>query len=205
MSVSIRECRVDQEFRDAIPRAAWDERAELQASVARFGYLSPIIAWKNERGECLILDGHNRWESWRAACANPGASGLAASEPAVVVLDLPSREEALLFVINSQLGRRNIADIDRIMLVSKREEILRRKAKANPSAAGKQTSLGRKFCDVVLAFFAFAKSCDAKPSGLRVNSGEYFEERFLRNESAHTSHVAGFQSDQPIAASNALL
>ena len=57
----------------------------------------------------------------------------------------------MLFVINSQLGRRNIADVDRIMLVSKREEILRRQAKANQSAAGKQTSLGKRFADVVLA------------------------------------------------------
>ena len=150
MSISIRECKVDQEFRDAIPCASIDERTDLQVSIDKFGYLSPIIAWKNERGEFVILDGHNRWESWRASIAC-NSSGLAASEPAVVVLDLPCREDAMLFVINSQLGRRNIADIDRIMLVSKREEILRRKAKANQSAAGKQTSLGRKFCDVVLA------------------------------------------------------
>ena len=150
MSVSIRECQVDSGFREAIPCASIDERTELQVSIDKFGYLSPIITWKNERGECLILDGHNRWESWRAAIAC-NSTGLAASEPAVVVLDLPSREDAMLFIIGNQLGRRNIADIDRIRLVSQREEILRRKAKANQSAAGKQTSLGRKFCDVVLA------------------------------------------------------
>ncbi len=149
MSVSIRECQVDQEFRDAIPCASIDERTDLQVSIDKFGYLSPIIAWKNERGEFVILDGHNRWESWRASIAC-NSTGLAASEPAVVVLDLPSREDAMLFVINSQLGRRNIADIDRIALVSKREEILRRKAKGSQSAAGKQTMLG-KFSDVLLA------------------------------------------------------
>ena len=54
----------------------------------------------------------------------------------------------MLFVINGQLGRRNISDIDRIRLVSQREEILRRQAKANQSAAGKQTALG-KFADVL--------------------------------------------------------
>ena len=58
---------------------------------------------------------HYRWELWRAASVNPGTSGRAASEPAVVVLDLPSREDAMLFLINSQMGRRNIADVDRIM------------------------------------------------------------------------------------------
>ena len=57
MSISIRDCRVDQEFRDAIPCASWDERADLQSSIDRFGYLSPIIAWKNERDEFVILDG----------------------------------------------------------------------------------------------------------------------------------------------------
>ena len=68
----------------------------------------------------------------------------------------------MLFVINSQLGRRNIADIDRIMLVSKREEILRRQAKANQSAAGKQTSLGKRFADVVLALAP--KAASLKPN-----------------------------------------
>ena len=57
MSISIRVCRVDQEFRDATPCASSDERAELRASVVRFGYLSPVVAWKNERGEFVILDG----------------------------------------------------------------------------------------------------------------------------------------------------
>ena len=57
MSISIRDLKVDREFREAIPHASSDERAELRASVVRFGYLSPIIAWKNERGEFLILDG----------------------------------------------------------------------------------------------------------------------------------------------------
>ena len=57
MSISIRDLKVDREFREAIPYASSDERAELRASVVRFGYLSPIIAWKNERGEFLILDG----------------------------------------------------------------------------------------------------------------------------------------------------
>ncbi len=120
-----------------IPVATWDERADLEASVREFGYLAPIIAWRNERGEVVILDGHARWQLWRAAVANPDATvGLAAREPSVVELALPDRDAARLWIINAQLGRRNLASVDRIMLVSKRQEIVKRLAKANQSAAG---------------------------------------------------------------------
>ena len=52
-----------------------------------------------------------------------------------MLIDLPSRDDALLFVINGQLGRRNLSDLDRIALVSKREEIVRRMAKARQLAS----------------------------------------------------------------------
>ncbi len=134
---AIKDCKVDQEFRELIPVATWDERADLEASVRQFGYLTPIIVWRNERGEVVILDGHGRWELWRAAVAKPdGNGGLAAREPSVVEVALADRDSAMLFVINSQLGRRNVAKLDRIMLVSKREEIVKRLAKLKQSAAG---------------------------------------------------------------------
>ncbi len=42
----------------------------------------------------------------------------------------------MIWIIYNQKGRRNIADIDRIALESKRESIVARKAKANLSAGG---------------------------------------------------------------------
>jgi ParB-like chromosome segregation protein Spo0J len=129
-----------------IPVATWDERADLEASVRQFGYLSPLVVWRSEHGEVVILDGHARWELWRAAVANPdNNAGLAAREPSVIELALADRDAARLWIINNQLGRRNIATLDRIALVAEREKIIRRIAKANQSAAGQQSMFGRLF------------------------------------------------------------
>jgi hypothetical protein len=133
---TIADCKIDPEFRDLIPVATWDERADLEASVRAFGFLSPIIVWTNEHGELVLLDGHSRWELWRAAVANPDNAGRAAIEPAVVVVDLPSRDDARLWIINAQLARRNVDALDRIALVSKRQEIVTRLAKENQSKGG---------------------------------------------------------------------
>jgi hypothetical protein len=45
--------------------------------------------------------------------------------------DFPDRDAALLWIIDNQKGRRNVANIDRIALAAKRESIVARKAKAN--------------------------------------------------------------------------
>jgi hypothetical protein len=149
MVATIRDCRVDEELRNLIPIATWDERADLEANVRQFGYLAPIIVWRNEFGEIVILDGHARWELWRSAIANPNANvGLAAREPSVVELALADRDAVRLWIINNQLGRRNIANLDRIQLVAEREKILKRLAKARQSAGGgdKQITVGTIIC-----------------------------------------------------------
>jgi hypothetical protein len=47
-----------------------------------------------------------------------------------------TRDEALLWIIDNQRGRRNLADIDRIALASRRHAIVAAKAKENQVASG---------------------------------------------------------------------
>ena len=145
MSATIKDCKVDPEFRDVVPPHSFDEVADLKASVEQFGYLSPIIVWRNSDGVLLVLDGHARRNVWlnaigeakEARSVNPDAPiGLAARWPQVVQIDLPDREAALLWIIDNQRGRRNLTDLDRIALAAKREQIVRRMAKSNQSAGG---------------------------------------------------------------------
>ncbi len=145
MSATIKDCKVDPEFRDVVPPHSWDEAADLKASVEKFGYLSPIVVWKSEAVEFLVLDGHARRDIWLAAVsaahaersANPEAPiGRAARWPQIVEIELPDRDAALLWVIDNQRGRRNLTDLDRIALAAKREQVVRRMAKSNQSAGG---------------------------------------------------------------------
>src|SRR6185295_2093620 len=95
-----------------------------------------------------------RWELWRSAIANPNANvGLAAREPSVVELTLADRDAVRLWIINNQLGRRNIANLDRIQLVAEREKILKRLAKARQSAGGgdKRITVGTTICTALSA------------------------------------------------------
>ena len=110
----------------------WQESAELGASVERFGYLAPIIAWRNPVGELLVLDGHKRRELWLSACgAAQKSGGSLPVAPHVIELPFDSRDAAMLFVLDNATGRRNLSDLDRIKLAAKREEIVRRMAKSN--------------------------------------------------------------------------
>ena len=121
--------------------------ADLKASVEQFGYFSPIIAWRNAGGELVVLDGHARRDVWlnaigeakEARSLNPDTPiGLAARWPQIVEIELPDRDAALLWIIDNQRGRRNLADLDRIALAAKREQIIARKAKQN---SGTRTDL----------------------------------------------------------------
>ncbi len=129
---TIRECGVDPEIRDLVPAHTWQESAELGASVERFGYLAPILAWRNRAGELIVLDGHKRRELWLAACgaAQKSGGGIPVA-PQVRELAFDSRDAAMLFVIDNATGRRNLSDLDRIALASKREVIVKRMAREN--------------------------------------------------------------------------
>lgn len=118
MSPSGPELRVDAGFRDLIPPPRPDELELLGQSLVRDGCREPLTVW-TEQG--VLLDGHNRHE----ICTRNGIAYR------TVELSFPNRAAAELWVIENQLGRRNLADIDRIALAARREPILRAQAAAN--------------------------------------------------------------------------
>ena len=151
-SVSVRELKVDDEFQNLIPPASADELAELRASVAQHGFTSPVTAWWNEAGEYLLLDGHQRFHLWRDGASN-------GYEPAVMVLNLASRDEAKAHIITLQLARRNISAIDRIALVRKREPLIRAMARENQS-------VGSRFARAMKGLLVPAKAPEASEASM---------------------------------------
>ena len=51
-------------------------------------------------------------------------------------ISFASRDEAILWILDNQLGRRNLSDVARIELAMQKTELLRQKAKNNQMAAG---------------------------------------------------------------------
>lgn len=87
--------RIDPEFKKLIPALAPEEYSQLETNIVDDGCRDPLTVWEEEG---LLLDGHNRFE----ICKRYGIE----HETAYVSLD--SRQHAINWIINNQLGRRNV-------------------------------------------------------------------------------------------------
>ena len=116
---------IDQELRAIISPLQQDELKELEASLIKEGNRETIVVWKETR---LILDGHHRYEF----CNKHGISLKPPHE-----LSLPDRDVAKIWIIENQLGRRNLSLYQRSVLVLQREDIYREIAKRNQDQATK--------------------------------------------------------------------
>jgi len=85
---------IDPEFRDLMSLTA-EERAGLEENIKTHGCRDPLVVWSS--GD-VLLDGHNRHD----ICTRNGIGYR------VHKLDLPDREAAINWIINNQLGRRNL-------------------------------------------------------------------------------------------------
>jgi ParB-like chromosome segregation protein Spo0J len=124
MEKELRTLTVDTEFRDLIPPLTNEERELLEDSILKEGCETPLAVWNG-----VIVDGHNRYE----ICQKNGVPF------AVMEKDSKEREEALLWIVTNQLGRRNLSPYQRGKLVMRFEPVLRAQAQ---SRRGKRTDLG---------------------------------------------------------------
>jgi len=120
--------QVDPEFKSLIPPLSQEEREQLEQNILQAGKChDAIILWGG-----IIIDGHNRYE----ICVKHGI------EFEVVDLPLTSREEAKVWILDNQLGRRNLSAAAKIELALVKAETLREKARAKQSDAGKARKKG---------------------------------------------------------------
>ena len=90
---------IDEEFRAHCPPLTETERQMLRQDIERTGLLSPLIVWNHE-GKTILVDGHNRYEILQEL------GRLDEIQTTELVFD--TRENALDWIINNQLGRRNL-------------------------------------------------------------------------------------------------
>lgn len=129
---------VDPEFESLIPPLTPDEYKQLEANCRKDGILDSLKVWHG-----ILIDGHNRlriskeWDLNYETCE----------------IDLPNREAALLWIINHQLGERNLILYDRVKLEDKKKEILSEQAQKNKGGDRKseefQKSKDKKSCPLI--------------------------------------------------------
>ncbi len=115
--------RIDPEFKALIPPLQPEERAQLEANIAAEGVRDPLVAWQG-----VLIDGHNRHEI---------ATRLGKPYQ-VIERTFDSRDDAVLWVIYNQFGRRNLTTATRAELGMRIEPILAAQAKARQVAALKR-------------------------------------------------------------------
>lgn len=110
----LRTLSIDPEFRDLIPPLSNEERGMLEDSIVKNGCDLPLIVWDG-----VIVDGHNRY-----AICHEHSIPFAVSEK-----EFESRDDALLWIITNQLGRRNLTTFQRGELAIKFEPLVKAQAK----------------------------------------------------------------------------
>ena len=98
-----------------------EEMAELVESISTFGVINPVIVRKGEGERYELISGHRR----KYACAKLGIDTLP-----VIVRDL-SREEAIIFMVDSNLQREHILPSERAKAYKMKLDALKSQGKRN--------------------------------------------------------------------------
>ena len=118
--------KVDKALREIIPPPSPEELKVLEESIRTNGCETPLVVWRG-----TIIDGHNRYD----ICRKYGIPF------AVEKKDFATRDEAVLWMVRNQLGRRNLNDYQRAELVMRFEPYFREEARKR-MLSGKKANEG---------------------------------------------------------------
>lgn len=119
---------IDEEFKNLIQPLTEDEFKGLEESIIKEGCRDKLVLWGN-----TLIDGHNRY----SICQKHGIPFETMQK------DFASRDDVLLWMIDTQFSRRNLDAPDRILLAQKKAPILERLAREKQLKTLKQNSENR--------------------------------------------------------------
>lgn len=127
---------INPAFSGCIPPLAADEYERLEASICAVGCLDPLVVWpcrdadqQRDMGEIhILMDGHNRFE----ICMRHDI------DFDTVELEFEDEDEAKLWIIDHQLGRRNLSDFVKAELALQAKPLIKARAEAQ---RGQRTDL----------------------------------------------------------------
>jgi len=109
------EVTIDARIRGLLVPLRDDERALLEQSVLAEGIRDPLVVWKRADGTRILLDGHHRYEL-------ATQHGL---DFAIVEMTFETEDDAVLWVLQNQLARRNLTDEQRTLLIGRYYNMLK--------------------------------------------------------------------------------
>jgi len=101
---------INNKFKNLIPPLEKEEYDTLKNSIISEGCREPLTLWNG-----TIIDGHNRYR----ICSQKGIKFKTMNK------NFKNEGEAIIWMIDNQLGRRNISKYNRTILALKKEKILR--------------------------------------------------------------------------------
>lgn len=123
--------KINPELRDFIPPLSGEEKKSLEDSLLKYGYKgAPIYTWHD-----YIVDGHNRYNLCMKHNIEFPVEELDLGDEATII-------DVMEWMINTQLGRRNLPPQQRIAVVKKFEKKIREQAKQNMSIGGSSDKKG---------------------------------------------------------------
>lgn len=131
--IDIKDLTIDKELEKLLPVLAPEESEKLENNILQYGMLDPIKIWQEpDTGEWIIIDGHNRynilkkhnieWHYW---------------QDYKIMSEFETREDVKQWMLEQQLGRRNLSEAEKYEIVQKFKSIFQKKAKENQSLGGK--------------------------------------------------------------------
>lgn len=126
---------IEPEFRSLIPPLGEEEYRLLEESIQHDGCRDALIIWPRS-SEGVIVDGHNRYE----ICQRHGITYTTIEK---LFIDM---DEARVWIIQNQFGRRNLSPYQRSVLALKLEEIFHSKAREKQIIEGRE--LGGTLCQI---------------------------------------------------------
>ncbi len=131
-SKNLKNLKINPELKDFIPPLSGEEKKQLEDSLIKYGYKgAPIYYWHD-----YIVDGHNRYELCRKHNIEYPIEELDLGEDATII-------DVMEWMINTQLGRRNLPPAQRLAVMDKfkkkiQEQANLKKEEANKSFYGNQ-------------------------------------------------------------------
>ena len=110
--------KIDREFADLIPPLTEEEYKGLETSILNEGCRDALVVWND-----TLVDGHNRYK----ICTEHNIAYITVSK------EFEDRNVAMLWMMNNQLGRRNLNDFQRVEIVRKCEGAVKAQAEQRMS------------------------------------------------------------------------
>lgn len=105
----MKQLKINKVFEDLIPPLAAEELKQLEDNVLAHGIRDAIVVWND-----TIVDGHNRYKLAQDH----------ALDFSTVSMEFDSEDSAALWIIDNQMGRRNLTDFVKLELQGKKAQVL---------------------------------------------------------------------------------